>query len=79
MLGLSRAAVENMMRPLAVEWARFVIKTCALAAGQSATETLLTEIGRRWQKSAGRSRARGSRAQRGSRTTIGISRPARAR
>src|SRR6476469_3644178 len=37
------AAVENMMRTLAVEWARFGIKTCALAAGQFATETLLTK------------------------------------
>src|SRR3954468_8040168 len=36
--GAARAAVENMMRTLAVEWARFGIKTCALAAGQFATE-----------------------------------------
>jgi len=41
--GAARAAVENMMRTLAVEWARFGIKTCALAAGQFATETLLTK------------------------------------
>jgi citronellol/citronellal dehydrogenase len=41
--GAARAAVENMMRTLAVEWARFNIKTCALAAGQFATETLLTK------------------------------------
>src|SRR5512146_2321286 len=40
--GAARAAVENMMKTLAVEWARFGIKTCALAAGQFATETLLT-------------------------------------
>ncbi len=39
----ARAAVENMMRTLAVEWARFGIRTCALAAGQFATETLLTK------------------------------------
>src|SRR5829696_3199101 len=41
--GAARAAVENMMRTLAVEWARFGIKTRALAAGQFATETLLTK------------------------------------
>ncbi len=41
--GAARAAVENMMRTLAVEWARFGVKTCALAAGQFATETLLTK------------------------------------
>jgi citronellol/citronellal dehydrogenase len=41
--GAARAAVENMMRTLAVEWARFGITTCALAAGQFATETLMTK------------------------------------
>jgi citronellol/citronellal dehydrogenase len=41
--GAARAAVENMMRTLAVEWARFGIRTCALAAGQFATETLMTK------------------------------------
>jgi citronellol/citronellal dehydrogenase len=41
--GAARAAIENMMRTLAVEWARFGIKTVALAAGQFATETLLTK------------------------------------
>jgi citronellol/citronellal dehydrogenase len=41
--GAARAAVENMMRTLAVEWARFGVRTCALAAGQFATETLLTK------------------------------------
>jgi NAD(P)-dependent dehydrogenase (short-subunit alcohol dehydrogenase family) len=41
--GAARAAVENMMRTLAVEWARFGIRTCAIAAGQFATETLLTK------------------------------------
>jgi citronellol/citronellal dehydrogenase len=41
--GAARAAVENMMRTLAVEWARFGVTTCALAAGQFATETLLTK------------------------------------
>jgi citronellol/citronellal dehydrogenase len=44
--GAARAAVENMMRTLAVEWARFGIRTVALAAGQFATETLLTKYPR---------------------------------
>jgi len=37
--GAARAAVENMMRTLAIEWARFGVKTCSLAAGHFATET----------------------------------------
>ncbi|MET0128154.1 MAG: SDR family oxidoreductase [Solirubrobacterales bacterium] len=41
--GAARAAVENMMRTLSVEWARFGIRTCAIAAGQFATETLRTK------------------------------------
>jgi citronellol/citronellal dehydrogenase len=41
--GAARAAVENIMRTLAIEWSRFGITTCALAAGQFATETLLTK------------------------------------
>ncbi len=41
--GAARAAVENMMRTLAIEWSRFGITTCAIAAGQFATETLLTK------------------------------------
>ena len=41
--GAARAAVENMMRTLSVEWARFNIKTCALAAGQFGTETMQTK------------------------------------
>jgi citronellol/citronellal dehydrogenase len=41
--GAARAAVENMMRTLAVEWARFGIRTCALAAGQFMTETMMTK------------------------------------
>jgi citronellol/citronellal dehydrogenase len=44
--GAARAAVENMMRTLAVEWSRFQVKTCSLAAGQFATETLLTKYPR---------------------------------
>ena len=41
--GAARAAVENMMRTLAVEWARFGIRLNALAAGQFGTDTLLTK------------------------------------
>jgi citronellol/citronellal dehydrogenase len=41
--GAARAAVENMMRTLATEWARYGIKTCSLAAGHFATETFLTK------------------------------------
>ena len=41
--GAARAAVENMMRTLATEWARFGITTCAIAAGQFATETFVTK------------------------------------
>lgn len=41
--GAARAAVENMMRTLAIEWARFGIRTVAVAPGQIATETLRTK------------------------------------
>jgi len=41
--GAARAAVENMMRTLSVEWARFGIKLCAVAAGQFDTEVLRTK------------------------------------
>jgi citronellol/citronellal dehydrogenase len=41
--GAARAAVENMMKTLSVEWARFGIRLCALAAGQFDTETLRTK------------------------------------
>ncbi len=41
--GAARAAVENMTRTLSVEWARFNIKLCAVAAGQFDTETLRTK------------------------------------
>jgi citronellol/citronellal dehydrogenase len=41
--GAARAAVENMMRTLSVEWARFGIKLVALAAGQFGTETMRTK------------------------------------
>jgi citronellol/citronellal dehydrogenase len=39
----ARAAVENLMRVLSIEWARHGIKLNAIAAGQFATETLLTK------------------------------------
>jgi citronellol/citronellal dehydrogenase len=39
----ARAAVENLMRVLSIEWSRFGIKLNAIAAGQFATETLLTK------------------------------------
>jgi citronellol/citronellal dehydrogenase len=41
--GAARAAVENMMRTLSIEWARFGIRLCAIAAGQFETETLRTK------------------------------------
>jgi citronellol/citronellal dehydrogenase len=41
--GAARAAVENMMRTLSVEWARFGITLVALAAGQFGTETMRTK------------------------------------
>jgi citronellol/citronellal dehydrogenase len=41
--GAARAAVENLMRTLSVEWARFGIRLLAIAPGQFATQTLLTK------------------------------------
>jgi citronellol/citronellal dehydrogenase len=41
--GAARAAVENMMRTLSVEWARFGIRLCAVAAGQFDTEVFRTK------------------------------------
>src|SRR5204863_5328408 len=41
--GAARAAVENMMRTLSVEWARFGITLCAVAAGQFDTDVLRTK------------------------------------
>lgn len=41
--GAARAAVENMMRTLSIEWARFGIRTCAIAAGQFATDTFVNK------------------------------------
>jgi len=39
----ARAAVENLMRVLAIEWSRFGIRCNSIAAGQFATDTLLTK------------------------------------
>ena len=44
--GAARAAVENMMRTLSVEWARFGIRLVAVAIGQFDTETLRTKYPR---------------------------------
>jgi NAD(P)-dependent dehydrogenase (short-subunit alcohol dehydrogenase family) len=44
--GAARAAVENLMRTLAIEWARFDIRLLAIAAGQFATQTLLSKYPR---------------------------------
>ncbi len=41
--GAARAAVENMMRTLSIEWSRFNIKLVALAAGQFDTEVIRTK------------------------------------
>lgn len=41
--GAARAAVENLMRTLSIEWARFNIRTCAIAAGHFDTEVLRTK------------------------------------
>lgn len=41
--GAARAAVENMMRTLSVEWARHGVRLCAIAPGQFATETFKTK------------------------------------
>jgi citronellol/citronellal dehydrogenase len=38
--GAARAGVENMMRTLSIEWARFGILTCAIAPGQIATDVI---------------------------------------
>ncbi len=41
--GAARAAVENMMRTLSIEWARFNVRLCAVAAGQFGTDVLRTK------------------------------------
>jgi len=52
--GAARAAVENMMRTLAIEWARFDIKLCAIAAGQFDTEVLRTKYPRQVSENVAR-------------------------
>jgi len=44
--GAARAAVENMMRTLSIEWSRFGIRTCAIAPGQFATDTFVSKYPR---------------------------------
>jgi citronellol/citronellal dehydrogenase len=41
--GAARAAVENMMRTLAIEWSRFGIRLVAIAPGQIDTEVFRTK------------------------------------
>lgn len=41
--GAARAAVENMTKTLSTEWSRFNIRTCAIAAGQFATDTFVNK------------------------------------
>jgi citronellol/citronellal dehydrogenase len=41
--GAARAAVENLMKGLAIEWARFGIRLNAIAPGQIGTDTFLTK------------------------------------
>jgi len=41
--GAARAAVENMTKTLGTEWSRFNIRTCAIAAGQFATDTFVNK------------------------------------
>ena len=41
--GAARAAVENMMRTLSVEWSRYGIRLCAVAPGQFDTEVFRTK------------------------------------
>ncbi|MDX6638776.1 MAG: citronellol/citronellal dehydrogenase [Solirubrobacterales bacterium] len=53
--GAARAAVENMMRTLSIEWSRFNIKLCALAAGQFNTEVFQTKYPEAMVKGAARS------------------------
>ncbi len=53
--GAARAAVENMMRTLSIEWSRFNIKLCALAAGQFDTEVFRTKYPEVMVKGAARS------------------------
>jgi len=38
--GAARTAIESMMRTLAIEWARFGVKTCSLALGHFETDVI---------------------------------------
>jgi citronellol/citronellal dehydrogenase len=53
--GAARAAVENMMKTLSIEWSRFDIKLCAIAVGQFDTETLRTKYPPEISKNVARS------------------------
>jgi len=53
--GAARAAVENMMRTLSIEWARFNIRLCAVAAGQFDTEVLRTKYPKQVSENVARS------------------------
>jgi citronellol/citronellal dehydrogenase len=50
--GAARAAVESMTRTLSIEWARFGITVCALAAGAMATDTFITKYPAALQEAA---------------------------
>jgi NAD(P)-dependent dehydrogenase (short-subunit alcohol dehydrogenase family) len=52
--GAARAAVENMMRTLSIEWARFGVTLCAVAAGQFDTEVLRTKYPKEVSKNVAR-------------------------
>jgi NAD(P)-dependent dehydrogenase (short-subunit alcohol dehydrogenase family) len=52
--GAARAAVENLTRTLSVEWARFGIKLCSIAAGQFDTEVLRTKYPRQVSENVAR-------------------------
>jgi citronellol/citronellal dehydrogenase len=41
--GAARAAVENLMRTLSIEWSRFNVRLVAIAAGQFDTEVIRTK------------------------------------
>jgi len=50
--GAARAGVENMMRTLATEWARFRLCLNAIAPGQFATDTFMTKYPEHFVKQA---------------------------
>lgn len=51
--GAARAAVENMTKTLSIEWSRFNIRTCAIAAGQFATDTFVNKYPKEMVESVG--------------------------